>query len=246
MSRINNLQMSLMGNFINIKLKNDIVIRLLTALQSEEFIPGSAEIASVDVTTGKVTVDSRMQLVSPDKTWNIVFLDDRINFDYNYQEGTTEYKKLLPIVDYGKILISKVFGVFSDTTGNRLALNGRFVLDGLSDEDLRIFCSKYTKPLNTFSDDVYAEWAVRFNSRKKFNVDGMEEIANRIVEMSQLERSITNQKDGEETVIHDIIVSFDVNTARVPSENRFNYLNLLSFISEAAEFVETISKEVQE
>ena len=108
MARLNNLQLSLFGNFINIKPQTDIVIKLLTALQVEQFIPGSADIANVDIKTGKVTLDSRMQLVSPDKTWTIVFLNDRIDFNYNFQDTTTVYKDAERVVASGKSLIEKL------------------------------------------------------------------------------------------------------------------------------------------
>jgi len=92
--KVLNLQMSLFGSFINIKPETDIVINLLTSLKEDKFIPGSADIASVDLKTGKMNVESRMQMISPDKTWSIVFLPERIDFNYNYQEGTTVFKNI--------------------------------------------------------------------------------------------------------------------------------------------------------
>lgn len=59
MDKVLNLQMSLFGSFRNVRLETEIVINLLTALKDEGFVPGSADIASVDLKTGKMTVDSR-------------------------------------------------------------------------------------------------------------------------------------------------------------------------------------------
>ena len=88
MDKVLNMQVSLFGSFINIKFETEIVIKLLTALKDDGFVPGSVDVASVDIPTGKMTVDSRMQMISPNKTWSIVFLPERIDFNYNYQPET--------------------------------------------------------------------------------------------------------------------------------------------------------------
>lgn len=244
MTRLNNLQLSLFGNFENIKLGTEVVIKLLTALQQEQFIPGSADIASVDIKTGKVTVDSRMQLISPDKTWTIVFLGDRIDFNYSYQENTKVYKNVEQVIAVGKNLIEQVFKVCTNAIGNRLAVNGRFVVEGLSESERKTFCDKFTKPFSVFKEEAYAEWGVRFNSRTKMKIDDSTELCNRIVEMSQLERN--DVSNGQIKLVHAIVVAFDVNTAQVDVDKTFEYRDLLLFAENSSEFITNVFKEIEE
>ena len=51
MDKILNLQVSLFGRFIDIKPKTDIILKLLTNLQEEAFIPGTVDLAVLDPMT---------------------------------------------------------------------------------------------------------------------------------------------------------------------------------------------------
>lgn len=244
MNKVLNLQMSLFGSFRNVRLETEIVINLLTVLKTEGFVPGSADIASVDLKTGKMMVDSRMQMISPDKTWVIAFLPDRIDFNYNYQEGTTAHKYIDDLLEYGKMLVEKVFSVFSSTTGNRLALNCRLAFENMTENDLKQFCKRFTKPLSAYKDDSYAEWSVRFNAHGNFKISdtGVEE-CNRITEMMQIENQ--NNLPVGTNVSHSIILSMDINTLPSNMEQRFKYDNLICFVNDAAEFVAIVTKEIE-
>ena len=242
MDKVLNLQMSLFGSFRNVRLETEIVINLLTALKDEGFVPGSADIASVDLKTGKMTVDSRM--LSPNKTWIIAFLPDRIDFNYNYQVGTTVYKHIDDLLVYGKGLIEKVFSVFSSTTGNRLALNCKLVLENMTEDDLKQFCRRFTKPLSAYKDDSYAEWSVRFNAHGNFKISEIEvEECNRITEMMQIENQ--SGLPGEANESRSIILSMDINTLPSNIVQRFKYDNLICFANDAARFVVEIIKEIE-
>ena len=67
-------------------------------------------------------------MVSEDKTWNIVFLENRIDFNYNYRPDTQKYIKIDDLCNYVKNLVEKVFRTFPETTGNRIAVNGKILL----------------------------------------------------------------------------------------------------------------------
>lgn len=244
MDRVINLQMSLFGNYVNIKPQTDIVIKLLTALQEHQFIPGSAEMVSFDLPSGKMVVDSRMQLVSPDRTWTIVFLVDRIDFNYTYQNGTKSYQNINELVQYGKTIIEKVFSVFPDTTGNRLALNCRFVRENITNDDLNQFRGRFTKEINTFKSDNYVEWTIRYNNREKMVVGtDNEELCNRIVEISQVER--LDESKQPTIALHDVVVMLDVNTSATDISQRFKYSNLLYFAENAKSFIGEAISEIE-
>lgn len=238
--KVLNLQMSLFGSFINIKPETEIVIKLLTALKEDKFIPGSADIASVDLKTGKMSVENRMQMMSPDKTWTIVFLPERIDINYNYQSETTVYKNIDVILKYANTLVEKVFSVFPATTGNRLALNCKLALENMTPDDMMQFCGRFTKPLNAYNEDSFAEWSVRFNARGKCEIEeGKEEECNRIAEMMQIEE----QSGTEKT--HSIILSVDVNTLPTNLALRFKYENLRHFVNNASKFILGVTDEIE-
>lgn len=239
MEKVLNMQTSFFGSFIDIKLETEIVIKLLTALKDDGFVPGSADITSVDLKTGKMFIDSRLQLVSPDKTWTIVFLPERIDFNYNYQQGTEVFKNIDKLLLIAQGLIKKIFSVFSGTTGNRLALNCRFALENMTEADLKQFCNRFTKPLLAYNQESFVEWSVRFNSRGKCKIsESKEEECNRITEMTQMDVS---QNMGN----HGVIMSIDVNTLQQNMSQRFQYSDLICFDDDAAKFIAEITKEVE-
>ena len=243
MDKVLNMQTSFFGSFIDIKLETEIVIKLLTALKDDGFVPGSADITSVDLKTGKMFVDSRLQLVSTDKTWSIVFLPDRIDFNYNYQQGTSVCKNIDGLLITAKELIEKVFSVFSGTIGNRLALNCRFALENMTEDDLSQFCNRFTKPLSAYNQESFVEWSVRFNSRGKCKIsEDKEEECNRITEMMQMD---AQQSPIQGTDNHGVVLSIDVNTLQQNMSQRFQYNHLIRFDNEAAKFIADITKEVE-
>lgn len=244
MDKVLNLQMSFFGSFRNVRLETEMVISLLTALKDDGFVPGSIDIASVDLKTGNMAVDSRMQMISPDKTWIIVFLPDRIDFNYNYQVGAAVHKHINDLLVYTKGLVERVFSVFSSTTGNRLALNCKLVLENMTKYDLKQFCGRFTKPLLAYENDSYAEWSVRFNARGNFKISEVEtEECNRITEMMQIENQ--SGLPIETNASHSIILSIDVNTMPSNIEQRFKFDNLIYFANDAVKFVDEITKEIE-
>ena len=152
MDKILNFQVSLFGRFIDIKPKTDIILKLLTNLQEEAFIPGTVDLAVLDPMTKKITTDSRIQMISQNKAWSIVFLEERIDFNYNFQPDTMSIKKIVDAYEYIKKLIEKVFSVFPDTTGNRIAFNGKILLNEMTDEEVDRFMNKFSSPLSIYND----------------------------------------------------------------------------------------------
>lgn len=243
MDRVLNLQMSLFGTFINIRLETEIVIKLLTALKEDGFVPGTVDIASVDLPTGKMVVDSRMQMISPNKTWTIAFLPDRIDVCYTHQQETKIYKCIDELLPYAKELVEKVFAVFSSTLGNRIALNCRFALENMTEDDLKQFCGRFTKPLLAYSSDSYAEWSVRFNARKKIKIsENIEEECNCITEMLQVENMINGENRNNS---HNIVLTMDINTMAMNLVQRFKYDDLIYFADNAASFVSVVTNEIE-
>lgn len=238
MESILNLQLSLFGAFINIKPKNDIVIQLLTNLKEENFMPGTIDIAMVDANTKQISSESRLQLVSEDKTLNIVFLQDRIDFNYNLMPNTTQIQNLQLLVNNMSILIRKVFAAFASTTGNRLAFNCRFLLDKMDDEKLDAFIKRYSNEPSFFQSSNVAEWNLRFNNPSEIPVkDDAKEMCNRIVEFGIMQSSIDDSKS--------IGIAFDINTLANNLELRFNYEDLMLFANQNIDFICAALSEIE-
>ena len=240
MDKILNFQASLFGNFVDIKPDAKTILKLLTKLQDEDFIPGSFEVNKVDIQTGKLTTESRLQIISTDKSKSIVFLEERIDFNYNYNENASVYKSIEKLCDLVKPFITKVFSEFSDMRGNRLALNCRILMDEMTDEEFDVFYKRFTIPLKIYSNEALEEWSIRYNHYESMPVlgDDIKEKCNRIISM---ERNVVNSVISPKRVI----AILDVNTLPENKELRFNHNNLLPFMDAAKNFIEEAIKEIE-
>lgn len=238
MDKILNFQVSLFGRFIDIKPKTDIILKLLTNLQDEAFIPGTVDLAVLDPMTKKITTDSRIQMISQNKAWSIVFLEERIDFNYNFQPDTMSIKKIVDAYEYIKKLIEKVFSVFPDTTGNRIAFNGKILLNEMTDEEIDRFMNKFSSPLSIYNNKKLTEWAVRFNSREQISWDNHCEECNCITEISK----IINVENADE---NRMLITVDLNTIQQNMDLRFKYGDMLQFSEKAKEISENIVDEIE-
>ena len=238
MESVLNLQLSLFGSFINIKPKNDIVMQLLTNLQGDNFIPGTVDIAMIDANTKQISSESRLQMVSEDKTLNIVFLQDRIDFNYSLLPNTPPIENLQTLVNNMATLIKKAFAVFASTTGNRLAFNCRFLLNKKSQDELDAFIKRFSNVPSFFQSSNTTEWNMRFNNPAEVPVrDDAKELCNRIVELGIMQSAIDDSQS--------IGVAFDINTLANNSELRFNYENLMFFANQNIDFICAALSEIE-
>lgn len=246
MDKVSNLQMSYFGSFENYGLNTEIVIKLLNALKDDGFVPGSFDIASIDIKTGKITVDNRMVLISPDKTWDVKFLPDRIDFDYKFLPTSSPYRSIVGLVSRGKELIEKVFPVLGETTGNRLSLSCRAVLEKMTDGDMRLFRERFVNNPRVYGDDPIIEWSLKYNSRGSFKTfeNHMEE-SNRIIELKQVENDDSeNDNDSDSGAMYTLMLTIDINTIPTHMDFRFDYENLKCFADDASLFINKVIEEM--
>ncbi len=245
MTRIVNFQTSLFGSFENFQADTDLVIRLLTCLREEGFIPGSVNSATVDVTTGKMLVNTRLQLLSPNRMWSIVFLDNRIDFNYSHQGDDKDVQELLQLMEYVSKLVGLVFSALSGIRGNRLAVNLKMLMEDMSENELNRKRNKYISPIKSLDSNDYIEWSVRLNSKTQISVGETEiEDSNRIFEVMRYNYPSpveTNRKKHST-----VMVSIDINTMPEKYEMRFDHRNLLTYINNSKEHIISITKEIEE
>ena len=238
MDKILNFQVSLFGRFIDIRPKTDIILNLLTNLQDESFIPGTVDLAVLDPMTKKVTTDSRIQMVSQNKTWSIIFLEERIDFNYNFQADTVGLKDIACVYEYMRKLVEKVFSIFPDTIGNRIAFNGKILLNEMTDEEIDAFMNRFSSRLSVYNGKKLLDWSVRFNSKEQIAWDDHCEDCNCITEISK----ITNMENLHE---NRILIGVDLNTMQQNMELRFKYGDILQFSEKAKAISESIVDEIE-
>lgn len=238
MDKILNFQVSLFGRFIDIKPETDIILKLLTNLKDEAFIPGTVDLAVLDPMTKKITTDSRIQMMSQNKAWSIVFLEERIDFNYNFQPDTMSMKKIVDVYEYIKKLIEKVFSVFPNTMGNRIAFNGKILLNEMTDEEADAFMNRFSSPMSIYNDKKLTEWAVRFNSKEQISWNNHCEECNCITEISKI-INVGNTNENR------ILIGVDLNTIQENMELKFKYEDMLQFSEKAKEISENIVDEIE-
>lgn len=239
MNKVVVFQMSLFGSFVNIQPNQDITMKLMADLVDENMIPGTVSVSSIDPINKKVETETRLQMLSQDRTWKIVFLPNRIDVDYDYMGGENYYSDLSDIYNKGIELLRKTSSTFKDTTGNRLAVNTRIILPALSSDEENEFIHRFTVPISTFNDSRLDEWNVHYNVKKGLKVtDSIFEICNNIVDMGNI-------------VVFDglgrrMAIGLDVNTEPENSSMRFKYTDLISFAHEAEIEMKAVLKAIEE
>ena len=67
MDKILNYQVSLFGQFMNIKPEQTLINKLLSILK--DFLPGVTNVSSINILTNQIQVEERMQFVSSDRIY---------------------------------------------------------------------------------------------------------------------------------------------------------------------------------
>ena len=234
MTKVRNLQLSFFGKFNNVQLDTPLVIKLLENLQNDNFITSSVDSATVNVLTGKLEVTSRLQLITKNKKWNIVFLDNRIDFNFNYQND--DEQSIGELIEFANSLITKTFNALGNEKGFRLGVNIRLIKEKLDDIKKKQFGLRFINPLKICSDKEFSEWGVKFNAKSELNFsDTKKEISNRILEIFQQDY----YKKQDEKIIKEseINILFDINTSQDNFELRFDGVDLINYSKEAQKFI---------
>lgn len=240
MDKILNFQLSLFGSFKNIKPDNDIAMRLIEKLKEDDFIPATVDVAYVDTAAKEIKSESRLQMVSQDKSWSIVFLQERIDLNYDYN-GSSLYSEFGKIFIYAKSILEKVFEIFSNEKGNRLAVNGKILLNEMVPEKRTIFMKRFSNPPKVYGNKPITEWHLRFNAKSSMGIaDDTKEICNNIIEIGDC---IICEKEKKE---NRMLLSLDINTLPENRDLRFTYENLLYFTSDVEKWMEKELAEIEE
>lgn len=241
MEKVLTFQLSLFGNFVNIKPIQEITMNLVEKLKDEYMVPGTANVALVDPQNKNIVTEARLQMVSQSNDWKIVFFKERIDLLYEYMENNEEYCNLNDIFSRGIQILTKAFSVFPETLGNRIAINTNIILPKMDVEKEKCFIRKYTMPVSAYNNDKLEEWNLHYNVKKELFISKKtKEICNNIISLSQI--LYNNSKEVESR----IVIGLDMNTLPENQEFRFMYTDLISFSEPVKNEMSKILSEIEE
>lgn len=256
-AKIINFQLSMFGEFSKIQLdttsNTDIVIKLLSALKDEKFLPEYQNIPSFDILRGKMNAGHRLQLVSSEKAWVISFIDNRIDFNYSNSGNNVTKQNIDSLIKYSGLLASKVFNVLSNyPQGNRLAVNLKATFGDMKDKELDKIARKFIIAPTKSYEKAYTDWNLNINSQDEMLISkDNKEICNRILGIMKYKYIDHNHFNNlspfsNENQHQAMMLSFDINTLPKKLSPRFNKDDLISFANNAKSFLQTTTDEIWE
>ena len=221
MDKILNYQVSLFGQFMNIKPEQTLINKLLSVLK--DFLPGVTNVSSINILTNQIQVEERMQFVSSDRSYSIVFLPDRIDICYIYNPSLKNEKSFDEIIKKSSELLSILNEEFPTLPSNRLATSCNCLSKKFDTKDYTDFINAQTNKDIFFKDKKLFEWGIRYNSKFEEIISEKAELTNHIIDIKKAfqNNSETNQ----------FVILFDINTDPTNISNRFAFTDLINFQS---------------
>ena len=219
MDKILNYQVSLFGQFMNIKPEQTLINKLLSILK--DFLPGVTNVSSINILTNQIQVEERMQFVSSDRSYTIVFLPDRIDICYIYNPSLKNEKGFDEIIKKISELLSLLNNEFPTLPSNRLATSCNCLSKKFDTQDFSDFINSQTNKDIFFKDKKLFEWGIRYNSKFEETISEKAELTNHIIDIKKAfqNNSETNQ----------FVMLFDISTDPTKISNRFAFTDLINF-----------------
>lgn len=217
------------------------IMRLIQALSGKgfEFIP-----------TYGIQVDNnekvrRMQLVSTDEKWIILFTSKRIDVYRNRRidETEEEFGRVPEIASVMVEIIDTIVDAFP-RHASRLSLVTQHLGNELSDEALDASFEKCAIPLGYHDGKIVKEWSVRSVAKAEYELTGSRELFNIISDIKRSQGQI--QRKGELVDFDRLVLDLDVNTDQDNSLLRFKSSDLRNFINVATELRSEMFVQIEE
>ncbi|WP_160316172.1 hypothetical protein [Acetobacterium bakii] len=218
--------MSIFGTYEHIKPGMNTIQILMDAFkgfEGEIFIPSTIEIQKIELPINTLITETRLKMMSISKKWEILFMPDRIDANYNGSDvnGEVQKESIKELVDFSKKILDLALSAF-DLKGGRLAVNCRRVMKKLNSDEIDDFQNKLINPLNFYNDKLCNDWSLMINGNDNIEINDKTESLN----------VITNISLGKLDKIDDpvrIILVFDINTKPDNMSIRFGIKNLGAF-----------------
>lgn len=210
-------------------------MNLCNDIENKGFISSLQKIYKPDPLTFFPIPYDRLCLISADKNLNIMFLEDRLDVNYNRQNDSLLCEE--NFFDFAGKIIS---GIMKDGSfaSNRLAINVNYAFEFPSSEDITKYGKKYLNTPSFYSGKNLIEWNTRINSQVDCLIGSNDDCMNVITEIS------SGRKMPESILA--IICHIDINTIKENMEFRFNHESINPFISNAKNYLREIKADVTE
>ncbi|MBO7123621.1 MAG: hypothetical protein J6V90_10120 [Treponema sp.] len=234
MDKILDYQVSLFGNFVDIKADDENINSMLKVFSN--YVVNFIQMSSFDIRTSRVINDKRLQLINLSQGLLISFLPERIDINYKWNptiKGETEIPEI-----YIKLSdnLKKLTAIFPDRLGNRVASSCNLLSKKYTDSELLSVIERYSNKNNIFDEnDSISEWLLRFNSKKEEIFNGKKEFCNRLITLSLPQNpEFKNQ----------ILLSFDFNSDALIPDERFLFDDLFIFSDTIKDYFSQYTKKI--
>lgn len=242
MDKVLNYQMSLFGMFTNVQPNLELTMKIFESLKDEGFVPGTVQVNTVNPIENRMISETRLQLITADRSWSVVFFAERIDINYSFQGGDTWIATIDEVSSKVKRICDKAFAPIAATTGTRLAVNGQFLLKEMDDKTKKKFISRFLIQPKVYNGGSLAEWSVHYNSLTDIHTnDTSLEKCNFIINIGDIIGVDT--KTGTASIRTS--VGLDINTSPQNTENKYTVIDLLYFSEGAAENMKKAIDEIE-
>lgn len=222
---------SLFGNFQTIQSDTQTVMKIITAVQLENFLPSTFS------ETTPAGSQLRIRFLKVDNSIQVLFGMNRIDIIYNpitYENGIS--LQIEPDLDFVNRTFSQIISTFNKL-GNRLAFNTSSLFYDLPRNEIDNIDRLFKVGLPYYSQRQIFEWGVHLVTKEKADISGQEETLNVITNVSLSDAKI-ELHDNQGKLLEDKSVSaykvdFDINTNSEELDLRFTGEHLSAFIGKA-------------
>ena len=231
-----NYQYTLFGEFSDIKPEDsDIIIKLMTIFNGENFMPASFQEFSMNMVPPKM--DNRISLINKDGV-TINIGNSRIDLIVAYNEqGKYKDMDITEITTKAIEMLNKLLREFNKTC-NRIALN---TMQILSSDESRNVIQKYDgmeQIIKYYNENKPFEWNQRFVAKKH-----CEKISEEINVITNINKTKGQLANNNSVILFDgIMLQFDINTLPDKLNYRFGTKEVQEFFESVISEKEKIEK----
>lgn len=237
-------RLSMFGDFKKYVPTTANVIAWTQALQQEGFSllpsiiqqpPQLVNFPFAAIPTGAISPsDKRIQFLSPDGTYSVRILAERVDVEITQGVADTFEEYFADKLKFSSDLMKAMIHVLSDVQGCRLA----YYVDALLPEPSGKSFEKFYDQ-NNFNISIdgslgtCVEWSHRFNKRFMATIGEKNELSNAILLMESGMLQTINPSTGEQQSVKGLHILSDINTLAENMKERFAVKDLLDFSTSA-------------
>lgn len=240
MDKVLNCQISLFGSYINIQPQIELVDRVVKELNEYNMIPGIATVSVIDTATQQMTTENRLKMETQDQAWQVVFLQDRIDINYVYTGEETYYTNFNEVLEKAKNICTKVFSIFPDTTGARIAVNAKFLFREMDNEQLQDHVRRFVIIPRCFSERKISEMSLHLNSPITICINSINEECNCIIDIIDIVGIDSKTQEVKKRNAFGI----DINTDKDNKEMKYSLKDIIEFTDSVLPIFTQIMKEI--